>query len=382
MTTSSKLHKTSSNEFERCFIAGLSSFSKTKFDQEMRSISELRSLVESAGAKVLGQAIQKRKNPHPSTYLGIGKLKEISNEIANLNINLLVINDSLSGTQQMVIENMLNIKVLDRNAIILDVFASRAKSREALLQVSLAQNQYLLPRLRGQWTHLERFSGGIGSRGPGETQLETDRRLVSKRISTLKKKINKIYKHRDLLRRKRTKNNIPNVAIIGYTNAGKSSMMQVLCDRKPNIADRPFETLDTTTGKIWVTNNLNYSITDTVGFFRNLPLELVAAFKATIEEVVEADVLLHIIDSTNDDIKYQIDSVFNAMVDLGISEKPILNVLNKTDINKFDHFQINKKYIDLKFDNNLGTIEASAFDKTGIDNILKILRFELFGIDD
>ena len=277
---------------------------------------------------------------------------------------------------------MLNIKVLDRNAIILDVFASRAKSREALLQVSLAQNQYLLPRLRGQWTHLERFSGGIGSRGPGETQLETDRRLVSKRISSLKKKINKIYKHRDLLRRKRTKNNIPNVAIIGYTNAGKSSMMQVLCDRKPNIADRPFETLDTTTGKIWVTNNLNYSITDTVGFFRNLPLELVAAFKATIEEVVEADVLLHIIDSTNDDIKYQIDSVFNAMVDLGISEKPILNVLNKTDINKFDHFQINKKYIDLKFDNNLGTIEASAFDKTGIDNILKILRFELFGIDD
>ena len=380
MTISNKLHKTKNKYYERCFIAGTSSLSKITYEQEEQSVAELRSLVESAGAKVLAYAIQKRKNPHPSTYLGSGKLNEIHKEIQKLDINLLVINDSLSGTQQMVIESMLNIKVLDRNAIILDVFASRAKTKEALLQVSLAQNEYLLPRLRGQWTHLERFSGGIGSRGPGETQLETDRRLVSKRISVLRKKIKKIYKHRDLMRNKRTKNSIPNVAIIGYTNAGKSSMMQALCKRTPTIADRPFETLDTTTGKIWVKDSLHYSITDTVGFFSNLPLELVAAFKATIEEIVGTDILLHVIDSSNDNIQYQIDSVLNAMVDLGIADKPILNILNKSDIDNQINTDDLEAFINSKFKNSLGIIRASAINKTGIDEIQKLLKFELFGI--
>ena len=382
MTISNKLHATKNKISERCLVAGISTLSKINFEQEKHSVSELSSLIDSAGAQVIAQVIQKRKSPHPSTYLGSGKLKEIYQEIQKSNINLLVINDSLSGTQQMVIEKMLNIKVLDRNAIILDVFASRAKSTEALLQVSLAQNEYLLPRLRGQWTHLERFSGGIGSRGPGETQLETDRRLVTKRISVLKKKIKKIHKHRDLMRNKRTKNIIPNVAIIGYTNAGKSSMMTSLCKRKPTIADRPFETLDTTTGKVWVKDNIYYSITDTVGFFSNLPLELVAAFKATIEEIVEADILLHVIDSSNNNIKYQIDSDLNAIIDLGISDKPVLNILNKSDITGSINTDEIHQYIDSKFKHNLGIIKASTINKEGIKKIHDLLKYELFSFND
>ena len=182
------------------------------------------------------------------------------------------------------------------------------------------------------------------------------------------------------MRNKRTKNSIPNVAIVGYTNAGKSSIMQALCKRTPTIADRPFETLDTTTGKIWVKDSLHYSITDTVGFFSNLPLELVSAFKATIEEIVGTDILLHVIDSSNNNIKYQIDSVFSAMLDLGISDKPILNILNKSDINNLINTENLEKLINSKFKHSLGVIKASAINKTGIDEIQKLLKYELFGI--
>ena len=378
MTTSSKL-KSNKKLTERAYLVGISSLSKNDYINEQLLLNELKELVESAGAKVVGQTIQKRKNPHPATYIGAGKLIEIINLINELEINLLVVNGGLSGTQQMVIEGQTGIQVLDRNAVILDVFATRAKSREALLQVSLAQSEYLLPRLRGQWTHLERFSGGIGSRGPGETQLETDRRLVSQRISLLRKKIKKIYAHRARLRTKRTKNSIPNVGIIGYTNAGKSSMMQAICKRKPTVANRPFETLDTTTGKVWANKGLYFSITDTVGFFSNLPIELTSAFKATIEEISNADILLHIVDGSSINVTIQIDSVKQALIDLGLSNIPMITSINKIDlIDKASISEISNN-ISVRFTNNINSIPTSTKNDIGITNVKNALKYELFG---
>jgi GTP-binding protein HflX len=378
MTTLNKL-KSNKKVAERAYLIGLSSLSKIDYLKEELLLNELKELVESAGAIVVGHAIQKRKSPHPATYIGEGKLIEIINLINTLDINLLVINGGLSGTQQMVIESKTGIKVLDRNAVILDVFATRAKSREALLQVSLAQNEYLLPRLRGQWTHLERFSGGIGSRGPGETQLETDRRLVSQRISLLRKKIKKIYAHRARLRSNRTKNSIPNVGIIGYTNAGKSSMMQAICKRKPSVANRPFETLDTTTGKVWVNKGLYFSITDTVGFFSNLPIELTSAFKATIEEINNADILLHVVDGSSINVGIQIDSVKQALIDLGLSSIPMITLINKIDL--INNAVINdiSKNISTKFTNNIDCIATSTKKDIGIVQVKNALKYELFG---
>ena len=378
MTISSKL-KSNKKVAERAYLVGLSSFSKHNFIKEELLLNELKELVESAGAKVVGHAIQKRKNPHPSTYIGEGKLLEIINLITILDINLLVINGGLSGTQQMVIEGKTGIKVLDRNAVILDVFATRAKSKEALLQVSLAQNEYLLPRLRGQWTHLERFSGGIGSRGPGETQLETDRRLVSQRISLLRKKIKKIYAHRARLRNNRTKNSLPNVGIIGYTNAGKSSMMQAICKRKPTVANRPFETLDTTTGKVWANKDLYFSITDTVGFFSNLPVELTSAFKATIEEINNADILLHVVDGSSANIGIQIDSVKQTLIDLKLDTIPMITSINKIDLidqASIDHISNN---ISKNFTNNIDCIATSTKNDVGIVEVKNAIKYELFG---
>jgi GTP-binding protein HflX len=338
-TLNHKLTTDNSSTNEIAYLIGVSTKKLSSINKEESSIAELKTLVESAGAQVIGIDIQKREFPHPKSFIGSGKLETIS-EIIKLNkVNVLVVNSEISGSQQMFIEKKLGIKVIDRSSVILDIFANRAKSKEALLQVSLAQHEYLLPRLRGQWTHLERFSGGIGNRGPGETQLETDRRLVAEKISLLKKKIKKIYKHRELIRNKRKKNLVPDVGIIGYTNAGKSSLMTALSKRKPSIANRPFETLDTTIGKIWVKDNIFFTVTDTVGFYSNLPIELVSAFKATIEEIANSDLLIHVIDSSSPNIINQLDSVYMTINDLNLLNIPMISIFNKIDcVNEMENF--------------------------------------------
>ena len=374
------MEKTSAPADLRAIIVSIDLLRTNQDNLEQFNSSEFIELARSSGLKVEHHIFSKQNFVSASHFLTKGKADELKDIVESENIKLVVLDCELSPSQERNLEKLLCARVLDRTGLILDIFAARAQSDIGKLQVELAQLSFLSTRLVRGWSHLERQKGGIGLRGPGETQLETDRRLVSKRISVLRKKIKKIYKHRDLMRNKRTKNSIPNVAIVGYTNAGKSSIMQALCKRTPTIADRPFETLDTTTGKIWVKDSLHYSITDTVGFFSNLPLELVSAFKATIEEIVGTDILLHVIDSSNNNIKYQIDSVFSAMLDLGISDKPILNILNKSDINNLINTENLEKLINSKFKHSLGVIKASAINKTGIDEIQKLLKYELFGI--
>lgn len=378
-TLNHKLTTDNSSTNEIAYLIGVSTKKLSSINKEESSIAELKTLVESAGAQVIGIDIQKREFPHPKSFIGSGKLETIS-EIIKLNkVNVLVVNSEISGSQQMFIEKKLGIKVIDRSSVILDIFANRAKSKEALLQVSLAQHEYLLPRLRGQWTHLERFSGGIGNRGPGETQLETDRRLVAEKISLLKKKIKKIYKHRELIRNKRKKNLVPDVGIIGYTNAGKSSLMTALSKRKPSIANRPFETLDTTIGKIWVKDNIFFTVTDTVGFYSNLPIELVSAFKATIEEIANSDLLIHVIDSSSPNIINQLDSVYMTINDLNLLNIPMISIFNKIDcVNEMENFDNIKALIMRNFKNNIDILNVSCKTKYGIDDLKKSIIFELF----
>jgi GTPase len=244
---------------------------------------------------------------------------------------LVVFDEQLTPTQQLRLESALQVKVIDRSALILDIFASRARTREASLQVELAQHEYLLPRLRGQWQHLERMEGAIGSRGPGETQIETDRRLIGQRISRLKSQIKDVSKQRALHRRRRERDGTPVVALVGYTNAGKSSLLRALADVEVFAADALFATLDPLTRRVEMPGGTAYLVTDTVGFIQKLPTQLISAFRATLEELQSADLLLHVVDATSPAIEAQWATVMETLDGLGLSEKPMLTVLNKAD---------------------------------------------------
>ena len=297
-------------------------------EKSMDYLDELAFLTKTAGGSVYKVFTQKLNNPNPKTFIGEGKINEIRDYIKYNDVKTVIFDDELSATQERNISKIFNCKILDRTNLILDIFAQRAKTSYAKTQVELAQCQYLLPRLKGMWTHLERQKGGIGMRGPGETEIETDRRIVRNKISLLKEKIKSIDKQMHVQRGNRGK--LVRVAIVGYTNVGKSSLMNLLCKSKVFAEDKLFATLDTTVRKL-VIGNLPFLISDTVGFIRKLPTQLVESFKSTLDEVREADLLLHVVDITHNNFEEHKESVEKILSEINSLNKPTLLVFNKID---------------------------------------------------
>ena len=279
----------------------------------------------------MARITQRLRHPDPRSYVGKGKLEEIAALRDELKATVAIFDDELTPAQQRNLEQRLEIKIIDRTALILDIFSQRARTREGVVQVALAQHEYLLPRLTGQWEHLERMEGAIGSRGPGETQLETDRRLIRNQIKRLKQDLDRVRTHRQQHRRRRDRAGVPVVALVGYTNAGKSTLMNALTNAKVTARDRLFETLDPTTRRCRLSEEHSVLLSDTVGFIQKLPTQLVAAFRATLEELEEADLLLHVVDATHPDAPEQAASVENTLRELGVDQRPTLTVLNKID---------------------------------------------------
>ena len=299
-------------------------------------LSELAFLTTTAGGQVHKTFTQKLKMPNPKTFIGEGKVNEVKDYIIKNKIQTVIFDDELTPTQERNISKIFNCKILDRTNLILDIFAQRAKTSYAKTQVELAQCQYLLPRLKGMWTHLERQKGGIGMRGPGETEIETDRRIVRDKISLLKKKINSIDKQMKVQRGNRGK--LVRVAIVGYTNVGKSTLMNLLCKTKVFAEDKLFATLDTTVRKL-VIGNLPFLISDTVGFIRKLPTQLVESFKSTLDEVRESDLLLHVIDITHKNFEEHMFSVEKTLSEIKSLNKPTIIVFNKIDNYKHESIE-------------------------------------------
>lgn len=297
-------------------------------EKSMDYLDELAFLTKTAGGSVYKVFTQKLNNPNPKTFIGEGKINEIRDYIKDNDVKTVIFDDELSATQERNISKIFNCKILDRTNLILDIFAQRAKTSYAKTQVELAQCQYLLPRLKGMWTHLERQKGGIGMRGPGETEIETDRRIVRNKISLLKEKIKSIDKQMQVQRGNRGK--LVRVAIVGYTNVGKSTLMNLLCKSKVFAEDKLFATLDTTVRKL-VIGNLPFLISDTVGFIRKLPTQLVESFKSTLDEVREADLLLHVVDITHNNFEEHKESVEKILSEINSLNKPTLLVFNKID---------------------------------------------------
>ena len=297
-------------------------------EKSMDYLDELAFLTKTAGGSVYKVFTQKLNNPNPKTFIGEGKINEIRDYIKDNEVKTVIFDDELSATQERNISKIFNCKILDRTNLILDIFAQRAKTSYAKTQVELAQCQYLLPRLKGMWTHLERQKGGIGMRGPGETEIETDRRIVRNKISLLKEKIKSIDKQMHVQRGNRGK--LVRVAIVGYTNVGKSTLMNLLCKSKVFAEDKLFATLDTTVRKL-VIGNLPFLISDTVGFIRKLPTQLVESFKSTLDEVRESDLLLHVIDITHKNFEEHMFSVEKTLSEIKSLNKPTIIVFNKID---------------------------------------------------
>ncbi len=296
------------------------------------SLRELAQLADTAGADVVGKIVQRLPVPSKTHYLGEGKLAELLSLKSSTGYNVVIFDDELSPLQQRNLEDTLQVKIIDRVALILDIFAKRARSREGQLQVELAQHQYLYPRLAGKWSHLERLGGGIGTRGPGESQLETDRRLIQRKIQRLKAQIEQVRKHRLLYRQKRKKSGIPVVAIVGYTNTGKSTLLNTLSRADVSVDDKLFVTLDPTTRRLTLPNKSTILMTDTVGFIRKLPPTIVNAFRATLEELAEASLLLHVVDISAPDAADQCQAVEDILNELEIIDKPRITALNKIDL--------------------------------------------------
>ena len=322
---------------ERAILAGLSASSMDEHERSTEvSMEELAALVETAGGQAVAMLIQSRPTPDPRSFIGDGKVKEMKELIAMNDCDLAVFDNELSPSQMRVLGEELGVKVLDRSGLILDIFAQRAQTREGQLQVELAQYKYLLPRLTGMWTHLVRqtASGGsspIGTRGPGETQLETDRRHIRRKIQKLEEELAAVRKVRSTQRRRREKNDMPVVALVGYTNAGKSTLLNRLTGADIPANDRLFDTLDTTTRRFRLDETQEVLLSDTVGFIRKLPTHLIEAFKATLEELRYADVLLHVIDISNPEWEEQARVVEDLIRQLGAEQTPCLRVYNKCD---------------------------------------------------
>ncbi|HEX2951583.1 MAG TPA: GTPase HflX [Armatimonadota bacterium] len=295
------------------------------------SLDELERLADTANGQVVGQLTQRRESPDPSTYFGKGKVEEIRQVVERTNASLLVIDGEISPSQQRNLEKILDIQVIDRTGLILDIFARRAHTAEGKLQVELAQLEYLLPRLANMWSHLERIRGGIGLRGPGETQIETDRRLVRNRIAQLKRKVEEIRHRRAVQRSQRAQSQIPLISLVGYTNAGKSTLLNTISEAEVFVEDKLFATLDPTTRDVIFPNGTRALVSDTVGFIRNLPTQLVAAFRSTLEEVLSADILVHVVDASNPGWVEQAETVDQVLAELGAADKPVIMAFNKMD---------------------------------------------------
>ena len=318
---------------QRGVLVGLDSRALDQDDNASEdTLDELAALLETAGGVCVGTVLQTKDAPDPRTFIGQGKLEEVKALVEAVEADLVVFDNSLSPSQLRAVGEELKVQVLDREALILDIFAQRAQTREGRLQVELAQYQYLLPRLTGMWTHLERQEGAIGTRGPGETQLETDRRHIRQKIAKLKEQLEDVRRVRATQRERREKNQVPVVALVGYTNAGKSTLLNALTGEHIPANDRLFDTLDTTTRTLELSDTCTVLLSDTVGFIRKLPHHLVAAFKATLEELTFADLLLHVIDTSNPLWMEQHRVVEGLIRSLGAWETPRLEVFNKCDL--------------------------------------------------
>ena len=295
------------------------------------SMEELEELLQTAGGVCVGTVFQNKDTPDPRTFLGEGKVAELKELVGAMGADMVIVDNPLSPSQQRVLSEELGVQVLDRAALILDIFAQRARTKEGRLQVELAQYQYLLPRLLGMWTHLERQEGAIGTRGPGETQLETDRRHIRRKISKLREELEQVRRVRATQRSRCEKNEVPVVAIVGYTNAGKSTLLNRLTGADIPANNRLFDTLDTTTRTLEISDTCTVLLSDTVGFIRKLPHHLVEAFKATLEELSYADLLLHVIDASNPEWREQAEVVEKLIAELGAEQTPRIDVFNKCD---------------------------------------------------
>ena len=295
------------------------------------SMEELADLLETAGGVCVGTVFQNKDTPDPRTFIGEGKVAEVKELVDAMGADMVIVDNPLSPSQQRALSEDLKVQVLDRAALILDIFAQRARTKEGRLQVELAQYQYLLPRLLGMWTHLERQEGAIGTRGPGETQLETDRRHIRRKIQKLREELEQVRRVRSTQRSRREKNEVPVVAIVGYTNAGKSTLLNKLTGSDIPANNRLFDTLDTTTRTLEISDTCTVLLSDTVGFIRKLPHHLVEAFKATLEELSYADLLLHVIDTSNPEWREQAEVVEKLICELGAEQTPRIDVFNKID---------------------------------------------------
>ncbi|MDE2859281.1 MAG: GTPase HflX [Chloroflexota bacterium] len=364
---------------ERAYLVGIEVQQESAPFSVADSLSELALLAETAGLEVVGQTFQRLRKINAKTFIGSGKLEQIIDEISLLDVNVIVFDEELSPRHQRELEKQFGetIRLLDRSALILDIFARHARTSEGALQVELAQYEYRLPRLTRQWTHLARQaggggarggSGGVGLRGPGETQLEVDRREITRKITKLKAALEQVRSHRSLHRSRRRGSGLPLAALVGYTNAGKSSLLNALAGSDVYAADQLFATLDPTTRRISLPNHSDVLLTDTVGFIQKLPTTLIAAFRATLEEVAEADLLLHIVDVSHPNALQHIDAVEDTLAEIDAAGMPRLLVLNKIDLLDGPLPQLPL------VDNYRSVVATSALDGSGIADLLATMR--------
>ena len=373
-------------DVEKAVLIGI--ITKTQDEYKLKEyLEELSFLVHTAGGNVIKSFVQKVSFPNPKTFVGPGKMKQVQSYVFNNDVATVIFDDELTPAQQTNLEKLLKCKILDRTGLILDIFAQRAKTSYARNQVQLAQYQYLLPRLKGLWTHLERQRGGIGMRGPGEREIETDRRIVRNKISLLKKKLAAI--DRQMTTQRSNRKGIPRVALVGYTNVGKSTLMNVLSKSDVFSENKLFATLDTTVRKV-VINNFPFLLSDTVGFIRKLPTQLVESFKSTLDEIRESDLLIHIVDISHPNFEEQMDSVNKVLDEINSIEKPMIIVFNKIDayvpepwdeteliesrskknysISEWKKTWMNSKnngavFISARMNNNIGRLKKEIFNK-------------------
>lgn len=348
---------------ERVILVGVS---EQDGDDAEDSLAELAELVKTAGASVAGTLIQKRELIHPGTYVGTGKVAEIAELLGHTGATGIVCDDELSPAQLKNLETMLNTKVMDRTLIILDIFAARATTSEGKIQVELAQLKYRLSRLTGLGRSMSRLGGGIGTRGPGEKKLEIDRRLINDRIAQLNRELKEVVKHREIARAKRERNAVPVVAIVGYTNAGKSTLLNHLTDAEVLEEDKLFATLDPTTRMLELEGHQQVLLTDTVGFIRKLPHHLIEAFKSTLEEAKYADYIIHVVDASNPQRDKQMYIVYETLDHLGVKNKKILTLFNKIDIRTDDD-----PLQDFRADH---VLQISAAENAGLDAVKDVLQ--------
>lgn len=348
---------------ERVILVGVS---EQDGDNAEDSLAELAELVKTAGASVAGTLIQKRELIHPGTYVGTGKVAEIAELLEHTGATGIVCDDELSPAQLKNLETMLNTKVMDRTLIILDIFAARATTSEGKIQVELAQLKYRLSRLTGLGRSMSRLGGGIGTRGPGEKKLEIDRRLINDRIAQLNRELKEVVKHREIARAKRERNAVPVVAIVGYTNAGKSTLLNHLTDAEVLEEDKLFATLDPTTRMLELEGHQQVLLTDTVGFIRKLPHHLIEAFKSTLEEAKYADYIIHVVDASNPQRDKQMYIVYETLDHLGVKNKKILTLFNKIDIRTDDD-----PLQDFRADH---VLQISAAENAGLDAVKDVLQ--------